>query len=181
MHLSPQQLRLCVQEYQGQYILKVRLSVSSVCSSIHLPVWLSHLSTCPLSSSASVCRSTRASTPSTHTWLSHLSVHPPDHLFTCTPGCLTCPLDHLFACTPVCPPVYLHPYSCLSYLSVLPHLCKYAEVLWSEHLQVTLGCLTCLSIHLVLCQVCLLCFSSVCLFCSPVSPAMLCTYTLYKN
>lgn len=27
MHLSPQQLRLCVQEYQGQYILKVRLSV----------------------------------------------------------------------------------------------------------------------------------------------------------
>lgn len=23
MHLSPQQLRLCVQEYQGQYILKV--------------------------------------------------------------------------------------------------------------------------------------------------------------
>ncbi|KAI3375935.1 hypothetical protein L3Q82_016346, partial [Scortum barcoo] len=33
MHLSPQQLRLCVQEYQGQYILKVHLSVShlSVC------------------------------------------------------------------------------------------------------------------------------------------------------
>lgn len=27
MHLSPQQLRLCVQEYQGQYILKVHLSV----------------------------------------------------------------------------------------------------------------------------------------------------------
>lgn len=24
MHLSPQQLRLCVQEYQGQYILKVQ-------------------------------------------------------------------------------------------------------------------------------------------------------------
>lgn len=27
MHLSPQQLRLCVQEYQGQYILKVHPSV----------------------------------------------------------------------------------------------------------------------------------------------------------
>ncbi|MEQ2171658.1 hypothetical protein GOODEAATRI_013106 [Goodea atripinnis] len=26
MHLSPQQLRLCVQEYQGQYILKVNVS-----------------------------------------------------------------------------------------------------------------------------------------------------------
>ncbi|KAI3375957.1 hypothetical protein L3Q82_016375 [Scortum barcoo] len=34
MHLSPQQLRLCVQEYQGQYILK------------HLCTCLSHLSVC---------------------------------------------------------------------------------------------------------------------------------------
>lgn len=48
MHLSPQQLRLCVQEYQGQYILKVRLSVcvylsgpTPVDSPVSLPVCLS--------------------------------------------------------------------------------------------------------------------------------------------
>lgn len=39
MHLSHQQLRLCVQEYQGQYILKVHLFVSvllSLCLSVCL-------------------------------------------------------------------------------------------------------------------------------------------------
>uniref|UniRef100_A0A3Q2W4C5 phosphatidylinositol-4,5-bisphosphate 3-kinase n=1 Tax=Haplochromis burtoni TaxID=8153 RepID=A0A3Q2W4C5_HAPBU len=48
MHLSPQQLRLCVQEYQGQYILKVRLSVCVYLSAptpddspVSLPVCLS--------------------------------------------------------------------------------------------------------------------------------------------
>lgn len=48
MHLSPQQLRLCVQEYQGQYILKVRLSVCVYLSGptpddspVSLPVCLS--------------------------------------------------------------------------------------------------------------------------------------------
>lgn len=37
MHLSPQQLRLCVQEYQGQYILKVHPSVRLTCLT-HLSV-----------------------------------------------------------------------------------------------------------------------------------------------
>ena len=62
MHLSPQQLRLCVQEYQGQYILKVHLSVLLTCAPVSRstrgstslsftclcvsPVCLSHLSFC---------------------------------------------------------------------------------------------------------------------------------------
>lgn len=138
VHLSPQQLCLCVQEYQGQYTFNTHLAVSPVCSSTWPPVYL-------------------------HTWLSHLSTWPPVHPHTCLSSCL---LAHL--------------YSCLSHLSVLPHLCKYAGVLWSEHLRGTPGCLTWLSIHLVLCLTCVSFTSLTCLG-SPVSPAMLCMFTLYKD
>lgn len=79
MHLSPQQLRLCVQEYQGQYILKVPLSVWHACLS-DSPVCLNHLSvplTCCMSgclTHLSVCHTYRTSD-----WLTHLSVCVQEH------------------------------------------------------------------------------------------------------
>lgn len=87
MHLSPQQLRLCVQEYQGQYILKVRpvslpsawMSVSSLPALPDYPAHLVSSRTClsppaPLHLDLSVSRCSRNCLSDSPVSLTYLSV-----------------------------------------------------------------------------------------------------------
>lgn len=125
VQLSPQQLCLCVQEYQGQFTFNTHLAVSPVCSStwppVYLHTWLSHLSTQPpvrLHTCLSTCLLAQL-----YSCLSHLSVCLSCYLFVSmqgfpqsdhlqgTPDCLTCLPSHLFICL-----------NCVFYV---PHLCLF--------------------------------------------------------